>query len=83
MRLLYATGNIKVQGGYKLELAEFHGENIPPYAILSHTWGTDDEEVSFRELTERPHGFKKKEGYKKLRFCMRMAAAMGLEYAWG
>ncbi len=29
----------------KLELHEFFGDAIPPYAILSHYW--EDEEVSF------------------------------------
>ena len=24
---------------------------IPPYAILSHTWGEDHEEVNFKDLT--------------------------------
>lgn len=31
-----------------LELKEFVDDNIPPYAILSHTWG--QEEVSFQDL---------------------------------
>ena len=31
-----------------VELHEFHGEAIPDYAILSHTWGQD--EVSFQDL---------------------------------
>ncbi|KAH8819869.1 heterokaryon incompatibility protein-domain-containing protein [Xylogone sp. PMI_703] len=35
---------------FKLE--EFFNETIPSYAILSHTWGNDDEEVSFRDITE-------------------------------
>ncbi|KAJ3535362.1 hypothetical protein NM208_g7161 [Fusarium decemcellulare] len=30
-----------------LHLHEFHGEDIPPYAILSHTWGV--EEVTFQD----------------------------------
>jgi hypothetical protein len=28
--------------------------NIPPYAILSHTWAEDHEEVNFRDLTIGP-----------------------------
>jgi hypothetical protein len=27
-------------------------DNIPHYAILSHTWGADTEEVTFRDLTD-------------------------------
>jgi hypothetical protein len=32
-----------------LSLAEFVGNDIPRYAILSHTWGADYEEVTFKE----------------------------------
>ena len=40
---------------------------IPPYAILSHTWGADDEEVTFDDL-ENGRG-KSKAGYAKIQFC--------------
>jgi Heterokaryon incompatibility protein (HET)/WD domain, G-beta repeat len=51
-----------------------------PYAILSHTWGEDDDEVNFEDLT---HGSgKTKAGYKKLYFCGRQAARDGLQYFW-
>jgi hypothetical protein len=39
MRLLNST---------TIKLHEFIGSQIPPYAILSHTW--DEEEVSFQDL---------------------------------
>lgn len=32
-----------------LRLVSKHEGAIPPYAILSHTWGPDEEEVSFQE----------------------------------
>jgi hypothetical protein len=57
-------------------------EELPskPYAILSHTWGKDDEEVSFADLAQ---GFgHTKVGYKKLRFCGEQAANDGLHYFW-
>jgi hypothetical protein len=54
--------------------------NIPPYAILSHTWGKDYEEVTFKDLTKGPR--KTKPGYKKLRFCAQQAAADGLQHFW-
>jgi hypothetical protein len=54
--------------------------NIPPYAILSHTWGEDHEEVNFNDLTKGPR--KTKAGYKKLRFCAEQAARHGLQYIW-
>jgi len=30
-----------------LKLEEFFGNGVPPYAILSHTWGKDKEEIFF------------------------------------
>jgi hypothetical protein len=44
MRLLSRTA---VDGGFSL--TEFHGD-VPPNAILSHTWGRDDDEVSYLNL---------------------------------
>ncbi|KAL1641224.1 hypothetical protein SLS61_010165, partial [Didymella pomorum] len=51
-----------------------------PYAILSHTWGEDDEEVSFADLTQGLGTTKV--GYEKLRFCGEQAANDGLQYFW-
>jgi len=39
-------------------------DNIPPYAILSHTWGEDDEEATFQDLAQGVG--KSKAGYKKI-----------------
>jgi hypothetical protein len=46
---------------------QFSHEAIPPYAILSHTWGADTEEVTFEDLTNGTG--KDKPGYEKIRFC--------------
>ncbi|KAH8800856.1 heterokaryon incompatibility protein-domain-containing protein [Xylogone sp. PMI_703] len=51
-----------------------------PYAILSHTWEEDDEEVTFEDL--KYGSGKTKNGYKKLRFCGQQAARDGLKYFW-
>jgi WD40 repeat protein len=51
-----------------------------PYAILSHTWGGDDEEVTFEDLKDGSG--KTKEGYRKLNFCGEQAARDGLQYFW-
>ncbi|KAF1937825.1 heterokaryon incompatibility [Clathrospora elynae] len=51
-----------------------------PYGILSHTWGRDDEEVNFADLTKGSG--KTKVGYNKLRFCEKQAAHDGLRYFW-
>lgn len=62
-------------------LAYYHDHsNLPPYAILSHTWRSGNEEVSFQELMSalRNH----KVGYEKIRFCGQKAANDGLKYFW-
>jgi hypothetical protein len=54
--------------------------NIPRYAILSHTWGDDEEEVTFKDL-ENGSG-KTKSGYKKIQFCGAQASRDGLRNFW-
>ncbi|CAH0003182.1 unnamed protein product [Clonostachys byssicola] len=55
-------------------------EEIPPYAILSHTWGPKNTEVTFEDMIVKAD--KKKVGYEKLRFCGQQAQRDGLEYFW-
>ncbi|USP80603.1 HET-domain-containing protein [Curvularia clavata] len=65
-------------GSYILE--EFIGDAIPRYAILSHTWGADRDEVTLADL-EKGTGTSKA-GYRKLQFCADQAAEHGLRYFW-
>lgn len=37
-------------------LVEAEGNDIPPYAILSHTWGADDEELKFQDVLKAGGG---------------------------
>jgi hypothetical protein len=74
MRLLEAKNHDE------FSLTEFVGDNIPGYAILSHTWGDDSEEVTFKDLAEGAG--KSKAGYSKIRFCGEQAASDGLQYFW-
>jgi hypothetical protein len=53
-------------------------DDIPKYAILSHTWGA--EEVTFRDLIDGTG--ESKAGYDKIRFCAQQAANDGLQYFW-
>jgi len=55
-------------------------DSIPAYAILSHTWGNDEDEVTFRDM-EDGSGLGKK-GYEKIKFCGEQAARDGLQYFW-
>jgi hypothetical protein len=52
-----------------------------PYAILSHTWGDDTEEVSFKDLNDGL-AKTKKHGYQKLRFCGEQAGRHELQHFW-
>jgi hypothetical protein len=73
MRLL----ELKENGEFSLTV---FSDNIPPYTILSHTWGADSDEVTFKDLEEDTG--KSKAGYDKIRFCGKQAAQNGLRYFW-
>jgi ankyrin repeat protein len=71
---------LKLRDNDELSLAEFFGNDIPPYAILSHTWGADHDEVTFKDLVDGAG--KSKAGYNKILFCGKQAAKNGLDYFW-
>jgi hypothetical protein len=71
---------LQLQRDGKFSLVERVGEDIPQYAILSHTWGKDDEEVTFKDLSEDIGSTKA--GYKKLTFCGKQAVKDELQYFW-
>mgnify|MGYP004507799439 CR=1 FL=1 len=90
MRLLETTDGCT----YSLTKEFLHGDQVPAYAILSHTW-QEDQEVIFDDVVEdnkstyrklrtslrlRPRSGKK--GYDKLRFCARQANRDGFRYFW-
>jgi hypothetical protein len=60
------------------QLEEFFGDAVPPYAILSHTWGA--EEVTFQDLAREGH--RRKQGYNKIEGCCQQAVSQGLAYVW-
>lgn len=65
-------------------MEEFNGGDIPPYVILSHVWD-DEEEVTFRDMTESPDilvNARSKRGYRKLATTCKIAAAEGFKHAW-
>jgi len=76
MRLLQYSGT-----GELSFTRDFVGDDrIPPYAILSHTWGSDTDEATFEDLTNGTG--KDKAGYEKIRFCGEQARKDGLQYFW-
>jgi NACHT domain/Heterokaryon incompatibility protein (HET) len=71
---------LKDAGRGTLKLVEKHDSDIHDYAILSHTWGEDGDEVTFRDLTEGTG--RNKIGYQKIEFCRAQAARDGLQHFW-
>ena len=71
---------LKVEEDDEFSLIEFIGDKIPRYAILSHTWGADGEEVTFEDLMKGTG--KDKPGYNKIRFCIEQADRDSLRYSW-
>jgi Heterokaryon incompatibility protein (HET) len=53
---------------------------IPQYAILSHRWGDEKEEVTFEDMAGGLG--RKKAGYKKIKFCSQQATRDGFQYIW-
>lgn len=70
---------LRIEEGGSFSLVE-HVTDIPPYAILSHTWGADEDEVNFRDLVDGTGHTKP--GYRKIRFCAKQAAQHGLQHFW-
>jgi hypothetical protein len=60
--------------------SKFSRDTIPSYAILSHTWLNEDEELTFEEIVNGSN--KSKGGYSKLEFCAKQAKRDGLKYFW-
>jgi hypothetical protein len=64
-----------------LILTEYPNNVVPPYAILSHTWDSDNwKEVTFEDL--KAGRGEEKPRYDKIKFCMRRAVAEKLRYFW-
>ncbi|KUJ12551.1 HET-domain-containing protein [Mollisia scopiformis] len=57
---------------------EFIGDNIPPYAILSHTW--EGREVSFKDTSDP--SCKHQKAYHKIEKTCQLAAQRDIKYAW-
>ncbi|KAJ4103953.1 hypothetical protein NW769_009644 [Fusarium oxysporum] len=61
-----------------IQLEFLNDDNVPEYAILSHTW--EQEEVLFQDMGRDTA--KSKKGYAKLESCCRVARENGFEYIW-
>ncbi|GKT45467.1 vegetative incompatibility protein HET-E-1 [Colletotrichum spaethianum] len=61
------------------EVCMFAGSNVPPYAILSHTWGPD--EVTFQDIRNLALA-STKAGFTKIQGCCVQALRHNIDWAW-
>jgi hypothetical protein len=71
---------LKEETGGKFSLHEYDEKRVPKYAILSHTWESDRQEVVFEDILNSTG--KNKTGYRKIAFCAKQAAEDEIEYFW-
>jgi hypothetical protein len=64
----------------ELIITSWDDNKPPPYAILSHRWGEEAEEVNFEDIVRNTG--KDKSGYKKIRLCGDQAKRDGLQHFW-
>lgn len=77
MRLLRRETN----GSFALTHNFIKEDEVPEYAILSHMWRAESEEVNFDDMMSGK-AQQKTAGYGKIRFCSERAAEDGLQYFW-
>jgi len=71
-------------------IQEFIGDDVPEYAILSHTWEKDEISLQeFQRLTDPDFADdpktavgKAKAGFIKIKSCVELAASKGIPYVW-
>lgn len=85
MRLLDTTS---------LDVVSFLADKIPPYAILSHTWGAEHDEPTLQQIQEltaagrrdpaawNRHPIALKKGYLKIRAACSLALSQSYRYIW-
>ncbi|KAN0077383.1 HET domain containing protein [Elaphomyces granulatus] len=79
MRLLELKGDSTSE--FSCSLTRDLLNNVPRYAILSHTWRTNtEEEVSINDL--RDGAGKNKPGYEKIQFCGKQAKRDKIQHFW-
>ncbi|KAM0276195.1 hypothetical protein ACHAQH_007002 [Verticillium albo-atrum] len=62
------------------ELHEFFAGDVPPYAILSHTWA--DDEVIYHDIKNLNAEVKHKQGFLKIKYACDAATIDEIKYVW-
>jgi hypothetical protein len=74
MRLVHAS---------TLKIESFSADNVPRYAILSHTWGEGEVTLDdIRGASSRHLRLQRMRGWKKIKYCCRQAVLENIGYAW-
>ncbi|WYZ33780.1 hypothetical protein EsH8_I_000056 [Colletotrichum jinshuiense] len=76
MRLLETSQGTQPLGDF----VSFEGDNVPDYAILSHTWGK--EEVTLQDVRDPQKDITLMAGYSKIQGACRLARSQGYDYIW-
>ncbi|KAF2276576.1 HET-domain-containing protein [Westerdykella ornata] len=71
---------LRLEEDGNFSLVEYVEKDIPQYAILSHTWGADHEEPTYKDLLKGTG--RNKAGYRKLTLCGAQAAKDDLGFFW-
>ncbi|KAH7389132.1 heterokaryon incompatibility protein-domain-containing protein [Cadophora sp. MPI-SDFR-AT-0126] len=64
----------------KFTFTKYLAANVPKYAILSHTWGLDDDEVTYKDIVDG--AWEGKGGFRKLTLCAKQAKDDHHDYFW-
>lgn len=57
--------------------------NIPPYAILSHTWRKDGDEITYQDIQpQNLQSTKQREAFAKVQSTSSVTKRQGLEWFW-
>ncbi|KAG9185083.1 hypothetical protein G6011_03030 [Alternaria panax] len=75
---------LEIHSDGEFDLVERGDDDLPRYAILSHTWLLrKGQEVTFKEMKSPVDStIRGKLGYQKLLLCSRQAVADGLQFFW-
>ena len=71
---------IKDEGQGNLRLVEYRENETPRYPTLSHIWGAENEEVTYKDFLKGTN--EGKAGWQKIEFCRKQAAVDGLQHFW-
>ncbi|KAM0499454.1 hypothetical protein ACHAP8_005610 [Fusarium lateritium] len=76
---LISKFTMRLLNAITLEVEEFMDQNVPEYAILSHTW-VAGQEVTLQDMQKKEGT--ERSGFEKIRKTCEMALQYDLEYAW-